>query len=487
MNLNNEEQETRKKGINTSSKILLLMIGCIFVIILLLAIILMSSGKTEKFKIYVDDNEMDVNSEILLYTVDDITYVNIEEFSKLVGYEYHKGEYKASTIDENKCYVESKNETSSFYLNENKIYKLAIEKQAEQYAEYEMENSVQSINEKMYLPLEGIQQAFNILVSIPETNDKLQIYTLEYLVKLYDKSVTQWGYASISDQSFENKKALLYGFLIVKKQGTEETTTNGLYKIINTDNTKEIVLDRYTSIEFSENIEGFLVTDTLKKVGIINFDGSTKIENSYDSISLLDKKSSLYIVELNKKYGVVSDKGASLIYPEYDSIGIENIVTENKYLILNELIPVCKDKKWGAFNKNGKLIFDMVYDELGYSLTSVTIEGVKELVKPILAIERANGVVVKKNGKYGLLSTTGEELVPIVVEAIYETSWAENENSKYFMLYNGEELNVIERLIRADKIKKETNNNDDNKEINNSIKDNENKAIENKIDEIYSN
>lgn len=465
----NDGEIKSKKG-NMSSKILLVMIACILLIIVLILIMLSTkSTSTESFKIYVDGAKKDVKPEVLLSAVDDITYVNIEEFSKLVGYEYHKGEYKAATIDETKCYVESKNETSSFYLNENKIYKLEVSKQTEQYAEYDLENPIKKIDEKMYIPLDGIAKAYNVLVDIPDGKSELQIYTLDYLATLYDTYVQNWGYESIKNQSFENQKALLYGYLIVKKQGDE---SNGLYKIIDTNNTKEIVLDRYTSIEFSESNEEFYVTDSSNKVGVVDANGFTKIEPLYDSILLIDKNSSLYMVGLNGKYGVVSGKGASVIYPEYDSIGISNIATENKYVILNELIPVYKEKKWGAFNKNGKLVLNIEYDELGYASTSVTINGVKELVKPLIAIERANGIVVKQNGKYGLVDINGKELVPIAVDAIYEVNGAENENSRYFMLYNGEELNVIQRLIRAGLIKEEVKEPEEEKKDENEIENN---------------
>lgn len=441
MGWNDEETQNAKKGMSLSSKVLLVMIACIILIIVLLIMLLMNTKETT-FKIYVDSAVNNTTKqETLLATVDNVIYVNIEEFAKLVGYEYHKGEYKASIIEEDKCYVEGALETASFYLNDNKVYKLLISESNSQYEEYTTTNPVININNKMYASTDTISRAFNVLISI--TNDQIQIYTLDYLISLYDTNVKSWGYTGIADQSLENKKALLQGLLIVKKEG-------GLYKIIDTNNTKEIVLARYTSIEFSENTEEFFVTDTSNKVGIINLDGTTKIEALFDSISLLDKNSNLYIVEESKKYGVVSGTGTSIIYPEYDKIGLENNnLTDNKYLILNELIPVCKDKKWGAFNKEGKLIFNIEYDELGYSSTSIEINGVKELVQPILAIERANGVVVKKENKYGLLSVTGQTLVKTAVDGIYAIREVEDEDSKYFMLYNGEELNVIERLVKA--------------------------------------
>jgi len=463
MGWNGEETVNAKKGMSASSKILLLMIGCILLIIMLLMMILMST-KTSSFSVYVDDLAVDVAIENLLSTVEDEVYVNIEEFARIVGYEYHKGEYKSGTIAEDKCYVEGSNETTSFYLNDNKIYKLSVDKRDEQYEEYTMNNSTINLNDKMYAPIEIIAKAFN--VSLELTDNQLRIYTLDNLVAIYDQNVISWGYESILEQSFENKKALLYGFLIVRKQSVEEEqNVDGLYKIIDLENTKEIVLDRYTSIEFSENTEEFIVTESSKKVGTINLDGTTRIETMYDSISLLSKNYGLYIVKQNEKYGVISNTGKSIIYPEYDGIG----TTGGTNLILNELIPVCKEKKWGAFNVNGELVFKLEYDELGYNLNSITINGVKEAVQPLLVIERANGVVVGKANKYGLLNTKGKELVPIAVDGIYGVLGAENENSKYFMLYNGEELNVIERLIKAGEIKEDEEMQEQNGTENNNI------------------
>jgi len=264
---------------------------------------------------------------------------------------------------------------------------------------------------------------------------------LDYLISVYNTEVIDWGYTAIEEQSFENQKALLYDCLIVKKEG-------GLYKIIDTNNTKEIVLDRYTAIEFYENTQQFFVTDSSNKVGIVNLDGTIQIEPMYDSISLLSKEYGLYIVEQDKKYGVISSKGKSIIYPEYDNIGLTNNSTvDNKYLLLNELIPVCKDKKWGAFNVDGKLILNTEYDEFGYNLNSIEVNGVKEVVQPIVVIESVNGIIVKRDSKYGLFDVKGKELVQIIVDGIYAAHGIEDEKEKYFMLYNGEKLNVIQRLI----------------------------------------
>lgn len=444
MGWNDEETRNVKKGMSTSSKVLLGIIACIILIIILLILLLMNTKQTT-FKIYADGQAVaGIDRTTLLTTIDGITYINIEQFAKIVGYEYHRGEYKSSIIENDKCYVEGDKETASFYLNDKKIYKLPVNKQNEQYEEHTVATPTKEINGVMYASIEAVSRAFNVLIS--ETINDFQIYTLSYLISIYNTNVTNWGYTAINEQSFENQKALLYGCLIVKKEG-------GLYKIIDTNNTKEIVLDRYTSIEFYENTQQFFVKDSANKMGVINLDGTTQIDPMYDSISLLSKEYGLYIVEQDKKYGVVSSEGRSVIYPEYDSIGLNNrSVVDNKYLLLNQLIPVCKDKKWGAFNVNGNLVFNVEYDEFGYNSNSIEVDGIKEVVQPVVVIERANGVIVKKVDKYGLLDVNGRELVPIAVEGIYAINGIDTEE-KYFMLYNGEEINLIRRLIDVGLIK----------------------------------
>ena len=460
MGWTSDEPEVSKKGMETSSKILLAIIACLILIIVLIMVLLLNIQQTT-FTISVDGKATTVNKEILLANVDDITYVNIEEFSKLVGYEYHKGEYKSFTIEEDKCYVQGKNETATFYLNDNKVCKLPVNKITEDYSVYNTENTVKEINNKIYASLDAIKIAFNVLAA--ENANSLSIYTLDTLVSSYNTKMSEWGYSDITDQSFENKKAILYDYIIVKKE-------NGLYKIINTDNTKEIVSDKYEAIEFVENTQEFFVTNSLGKVGIINLDGTTKIEPIYDSIEVLDKKSNLYLIQKDEKYGVVKSGNITIIYPEYDSIGIDNTTFKNvdsRYLLLDSLIPVNKNGKYGAFDKNGNLIYKVEYDGFGCNLTEVEIDGIKKSVNPVLTIEECQGIVIKKENKYGISDIKGKELVPLAVDNIY---FIENEEREveYFMLYNNKELNVIERLIKAGLMKKpdDTTSNKDNTTVN---------------------
>ena len=475
MGWTSEEIKPTKKSMETSTKILIAIIACVVMIITLILFLLLNI-KTNTFDLSIDaktKKNYDINK--LISKIDDVTYINIEEFAKLVGYEYHGGEYKAFTIEEGKCYVQGNEETATFYANDNKVCKLPVNLLQEDYREYEIDNTIKIKNNKMYAPIEAISLAFN--VSIGEDINSMTIYTLDYLVKYYNNKVIGQGYSDITEQSFENKKAILYGYLIVNKE-------KGLYKIIDDTNSKEIVPDKYKAIEFSENTQEFLVTNSLGQVGIINLDGTTKIEPTYDSISVLDKNAGLYLIQKNKKYGVVKSGNVTVIVPEYDNIGLTNLssnsIIDNKYFLLDKLIPVYKDNKWGAFNKNGKLILKLEYDEFGCSETSVEINNVEKAVEPVITIERCKGVVVKKDEKYGVIDLDGKEMVPIAVESIYAMKNIEDEDSRYFMIYNGEELNIIERLILAgfikpkqeEKEKEEENNTIENNIITVDITDN---------------
>lgn len=462
MGWSSDEQVPKKEGMDLSSKILISIIACVLLIILIIVALLINV-KTTSFDISVDGTIIpETSKESLITTIDNLTYLDIEEFAKLVNYEYHGGEYKTFTISKDKCYVQGNEETASFYLNENKVCKLPINKFEEEYREYTTENSTKSVNDKMYAPIATIQLAFNVVIK--ETNNSLEIYTLDNLITNYDKKVKEWGYTGLEDQTFENKKSLLYGYLIVKKQ-------EGLYKIIDSNNTKEIVSDRYSSIEFSENTKEFFVTNSLGQVGIINLDGTTKIEPVYNSISVLDKTSGLYLVDKDKKYGVVKSGNKTVIYPEYDSIGLNTknntFNIENQYIIFDTLIPVCKNNKYGAFDKEGNLILNVEYDGLGCIVTNVEVNGEKRTVEPVLTIPRCKGVVVKKSEKYGVIDITGKELVPIAVNSIYSVT--NNSETTYFMFYNNQELNIISRLIAAGLLEDEatTNNNNQSTTTNN--------------------
>ena len=444
MDWNMEETTKNKNKMDFSAKLILYIIIAIIISIVCIVGLLIYINYS-RYDINVNGKIINTTSkQKLLMDIDETTYVNIKEFAKLVGYEYHQGEYKTFTTAEDKCYVQGKVETATFYLNDNKVCKLLVEALTEDYQEFTVDHTVKENNSMMYAPMDAIQIAFNVLIK--EDTKSFTVYTLSNLVTQYDKKVKNWGYTGISDQDFENQKALLYGCLIVKKK-------DGLYKIIDTKNTKEIVSDRYTKIQFSEYTKEFAVTNSLNQVGIINLNGTTKIEPIYDDIRIIDKNNDLYLVEKDKMYGIAKSGNVLLVPTEYDEIGIKNTKTsaemDRQYYILDTLIPVKKNQKWGALNQKGKEVINPIYDRFGCDSSKIEVDGIKKEVKPVLAIEECKGIVVQKDEKYGIIDVEGKELVPIAVDQIYAIENEASGELQYYMLYNGKELNIIERLNKT--------------------------------------
>ena len=397
---NEETQVTSKKKKANSSKILLGIIACVvFIIILLIVMILLIQMNVTRL-IINGLEKVDYDIAKLISDVNGEIYIDIEEFSKLVGYEFHKGEYKSFSNEEDKCYVAGKYETATFYLKEDKVNKLPIDSELnEEYREHLVKNPVKVINNKLYATKDAIEVGFNVMLANQE--DALYIVTLDHIVKLDNVNALKWGYEDITNQSFENKKALLYDRLIVKKE-------DGMFKIINRSNTEEIVPDKYLEIQFLESEQEFRVTNNQNKVGILDLDGTVKIEPIYDSISILDKKENLYIIEINQKFGILEDGKKEIIEPQYDAIGCNMEIIEVK-----------------GYNKE---------------------------VNPVITIKECDGIVAKQGEKYGVIDLKNNIIVPFEVDSIYSIE-NDKDELEYFMIYNGEELNILAMLIEQGIIK----------------------------------
>ncbi len=469
--MDNWGNESQTKSKDYSRMILLAIIAVLLVVIVIIAILIVNI-QSNTFRILVDGNTVS-ESKNLLKTVDNNTYISIQDLATILGYEYHVGEYKVFSADTDKCYIQSKNETASFYLNSNKINKLKVNNLTEDYETFTADNRIVQIDNKFYAPLDAIQTGFNVKIQL--TQKALSITTLETILKNIDNSLSNnketSNYKSLLEESFENQKAVLYDYIILSKKDT------GLYGVVTTSG-KEILPDKYTSITFLETTKEFVVTNSLGKMGIIDQNGKNKIEQLYDSIKVIHNNPKLYLVSLTQKYGVIDENGATIIYPEYDTIGADNFKyknLQNQYILLDSVIPVSKNKKYGLFDITGKKVLDTVYDGIGYELETAELNGTTKAVNSIIAIEECKGIIVKSGKLYGLYSIEGKEMVPARVNSIY--SITSNGIDTYYMIYNNEEINLIERLIKAGVIADPNQNNNMKNTINNTIENNINNAV----------
>ena len=215
--------------------------------------------------------------------------------------------------------------------------------------------------------------------------------------------------------------------------------------------------NKYKKITFLETTKEFVVTNSQDKMGIVDSEGKNKIEQLYDSIKVINSNPKLYLVELNQKFGVLDKTGNTIVYPEYDTIGADSTIykdLQNQYILLDSVIPVCKEKKYGLFDIKGNKLLDVKFDGIGYEKTSADISGTTKTVNPTVEIEDCNGIVIKEGETYNIYIIGNEDITKLRVESIYYLS--NNGEKTYYMVYNGKEINLIDRLIEAKIIKEKT-------------------------------
>ena len=129
-------------------------------------------------------------------------------------------------------------------------------------------------------------------------------------------------------------------------------------------------------------------------MGIIGSDGITKVRLEYDAIKELDKNLGLYLVTSNNKQGVVNNNGKIIVYQDYDQIGLPNTINDtnvtNKYILLENCIPVERNGKWGLIDINGNELTPVQYD--GFGCDADTSDS---RYADVLIIPELNGIVVE--------------------------------------------------------------------------------------------
>lgn len=418
MELYDESELNENKSNKKMTNIILVLIILSFLIIIGIIVALMLTQRDE-LTIAIDGNYENSLKNELKFESNDNIYFPIKKIASYLGYNCYNGDYSQPSEDTSKCYIQSENEVVNFSLNSDTIYKIKPNSTTN-YESFQINEPIKAIDGELYVSIDGLKKAFNVDFSY--SNNKIEMYTLNYLVGYYSNVVINYGYNSIHED-FENKKTILDGMLVVKKDEK--------YGVIDT-NGNSILDTKYDDIDYLRHTGDFLVNSN-GKVGIISKNKQTKVSVAYDDIELMDSTSNLYKIKQNNKFGVIDINGNIKIYPEYDAIGVNigsyqynNI--KNGYVLLDTLIPVQKDKLWGMFDKSGNKVVDFKYDDLGY------VQNNSKNMNNLLIIPDYNAIVVKKNDKYNLISLKGNEIFNVFLDSVYTTT--ENGEEKYYMVYN---------------------------------------------------
>lgn len=476
MNLIGEDYEITQKKDKSKKTATILLISIIIVFILIIVLVcIIAYLKGNTLTVTLDGQANADIKEMLIFEEDGTIYVPIRDIAKYLNYRSYNGDYTNKSEETNQCYIESDTEVATFSVNSNKIYK--ISSTTTDYEYYYIDKPIKSINGKLYATTDGIEKAFNVSFVYNKDKKRVIIKTMDYIFDSYQDGILNYGYDSVSDK-FDDKKAILNNLAIVSNDRQE-------YGIFNV-NTDEILLEtKYDSISYIPTTGDFFV-ESNDKIGIISSQGKTKVKISYDSIKIMDQDLRLYLVEKDNKYGVIDVNEKIIIPIEYDEIGIdisnfEKNNIKNKFIFVDNLIPVRKNKLWGLFDLKGEQVTDYKYDSFGYIATT------NREAENLLVIPNYNVIVACKDKRYIVINSLGEELwngnsfdeVYMKVNNTYDDVKQVNVNTmKYYIILNEVEYDAEEQLEKIG-VSAKKNDESDSEQEQNSNKKNTNKENSN--------
>lgn len=159
-------------------------------------------------------------------------------------------------------------------------------------------------------------------------------------------------------------------------ENTLKTSKNGKYGIVNPEG-KIILKDEFADIKglTSNNKDGFIIKVEDGKCGIVDFSGNTVLDAKYDDITKTFGNN-FYVVIQNKKQILVKKDGTETLTDGFDEIS-EILKNEDNGVIYK------KDNKYGVMKMTKEIFIEPTYEELKETKSGVFI--------------------AKQNGKYGII------------------------------------------------------------------------------------
>lgn len=210
-------------------------------------------------------------------------------------------------------------------------------------------------------------------------------------------------------------------------------------KVLNSKNQE--IFTQYEQIEaianqdVSQNMwyeENVLKVKKDGKYGLINLTGKQLTEVQYDQISALEAIKGVLKVTKEGKVGILDKEGKEILPTQ--SLEITNLGKESKdgFIVKNQ------EGKYGIVNYANEVILEAKYDEIakvygndryvvkqagkqvlikkdGTEVLSTGYDEIKQILKNV-----DNGIIYTKDGKYGVMKTTGEVIVAPDYEELKE-------------------------------------------------------------------
>ena len=380
----------------------------------------------------------------------------IKEVATFFGYEAYNGNYIVASEDTNSCYVKNDQEVAIFELDTNFIKKKDITDLNSSYETCKIDSKVYKSDDKLYTDISGLERGFNARVRYDINSNTIYLYTLNYYISVLAPQeveaqtiIQKMGYKSL-DTNFSNQKAILNNLLVI-------TNESGKYGVLSapeleyginltSKNIREVLEVKYDLLLYIEQSQSFIFNSN-GRWGTITKDGSTKISPNYDSLDLIDKDKQLFLASIDKVYGILNASGDEIIKVGYDKIGIDDTQFEkngitNKYILLDELIPVCVEQKWSIYNVNGVKISDEEFDKIG----CITKKSSGTIHNLVVVPECDTIIVGKRKGNkecYGCMYKSGYLYIPLSLEADDAYIKTISGKNNYYIEKNGKPNDIV--------------------------------------------
>ena len=441
-----DEEELRKKNEKSKRMKNMILVSIIFTIVL---IVLLMGGiyylvyNPNKITIMYNGKENEKIENMIKTKSDDngdtTIYFPIRQIASIFGYNSGNGDFGRNVEGLDNCYVESENEVTIFTNNSNIIYR--IDKTVQEnntetkykYEEIKLKRVILKDKDVLYVDLEGLQETFNLYISTNSKMKKINITSLDTLIKNAQSKVTEKKLGKL-DEKFVNYKAILNNMMVI-----ESNEYDGKKGVRSLSSGEEILGFQYDEITYVPSKDSFLVKKD-NKVGIIGSDGIVKIRPQYDNLILIDSENGLYLAEDNTYFGVIDENQNLKIYFEYKKIGVDISQFEendirNEYVLLGKLIPAQKmDGKWifykinSTTNSDGEKVIECKeliegfagFENIGCVVSNVNNRGI---INNLMIIKEYNLVVVYNNKHYGFMDLNGKPVLGVVyTNAFLETT-----------------------------------------------------------------
>lgn len=214
----------------------------------------------------------------------------------------------------------------------------------------------------------------------------------------------------------------------------------------------EELLSNYSNVQPFENADssemwyekGVLSFESNGKFGVINFEGKQLLDPVYDDISVLPGVKNILVLEKDGNKGLFNCTSSTIIVEmKYKDILTLSSTNTDSYIVKND------SNKFGLIGSDDKQILNTKYDEIkqissnpyycvkeGNTLKVIDSQENTILDKGFDDVAQLNteNIVVIKDGKYGVLSLTGDKILDNVYDNIsycYNNCFIAKKDGKY--------------------------------------------------------